>query len=151
MGDNLWSSNRWTNYFLRLVNEVASMSTCTRRKVGCVIVKDKQLVSTGYNSVPARVNHCEVCPREGWPSGEKLELCRGAHAEQNAIAQAAKHGISVNGATAYVNLQPCSECMKSLINAGIVEVVYTEGYPGTLTSELAWQSGVVLTKVERGE
>lgn len=137
----------WLAHYCRLTLEVASMSTCLRRAVGCIIVKDKQVVSTGFNGAPSGVPHCEKCPREGLPSGEKLELCIGAHAEQNAIAQAAKHGISVNGATAYVNVQPCSHCIKTLINAGIRKVIYMDGYPDEMTHDLAAKASVHLMKV----
>lgn len=140
--------NRWDDYFCRLAKEVASMSTCLRRKVGCVLVRDKQIISTGYNGVPSRVQHCTKCTRDGLPSGEKLELCRGAHAEQNAVAQAAKHGISVNGCTAYVTLQPCGSCTKSMINAGIVKIVYMEGYPEEMCFDLCNQAGVEICLAE---
>ena len=145
----LWVDDKWHNYFCRLTLEVASMSTCLRRNVGCVIINGKQVVSTGYNGVPSGVPHCEKCPREGLPSGTGLELCRASHAEQNAVAQAAKHGIALDGCTAYVNLQPCNNCMKSLINAGIKKVVYMDGYPDDMTHDLAEKAGVKLIKLQR--
>lgn len=148
----LWTNDRWLNYFCRLTLEVATMSTCTRRGVGCVLVKGKHVVSTGYNGVPAGVTHCaeKGCPRAGMTSGTALELCRGAHAEQNAIAHAARHGIALDGATAFVTTQPCNHCMKSLINAGVKTVYYMEGYPDELTWELANEAGIILNKLERG-
>lgn len=142
---------RWDNYFFDIALKVSEMSTCLRRNVGCVVVKDKQIVSTGYNGAPSGVPHCLECPRAALPSGEHLELCIGAHAEQNAVSQAAKHGISLQGGTLYVNLQPCSSCMKSIINAGIKTVNYLEGYPDTLTKYLAHEAGVELIKLKRGD
>ncbi len=104
-----------------------------RRNIGAVIVKDKRILATGYNGAPSGVPHCtEVgCLRQelGVPSGERTEICRGLHAEQNAIIQAAKYGISVEGSTIYSTTEPCSLCAKMLINAGITRVVFKETVP----------------------
>ena len=113
----------WDSYFMNITNLVAQRSTCLRRAVGAVLVKDKRILSTGYNGAPANLKHClEVgCLREqmGIESGKMHELCRGIHAEQNAIIQAAYHGVSVKGAVVYCTNQPCSICARMIINAGI--------------------------------
>jgi len=118
----------------------ASRSTCIRRKVGAVLVKDRRVISTGYNSAPAGHQHCTDigCLREqiNVPSGEKHELCRGVHAEQNAIIQAAVHGLSVAGASLYCTTQPCSICAKMIINAGILIVIYRDDYNDKMADEL---------------
>lgn len=119
---------------------VASRSTCLRRQVGAVAVRDRRILATGYNGAPAGIAHCaEVgCLRaeRHVPSGERHELCRGLHAEQNVIIQAALHGISIQGATVYCTNYPCSLCVKMLINAGIQEVIYLGDYPDELASEI---------------
>jgi dCMP deaminase len=119
------------SYFMNIAIMVSSRTTCLRRGVGSVIVKGKQIVSTGYNGAPQGMPHClEVgCARENVPSGERSELCRGAHAEQNAINFAARFGISIEGATVYTTHLPCSWCSKSIVNAGITRVVYLHDYP----------------------
>ena len=141
----------WDEYFVDIVNVVKTRSTCLRRKVGAAIVKDKRILATGYNGVPTGVKHCsEVgCLRKklNVPSGEKHELCRGLHAEQNAIISAANFGVSVAGATIYVTNQPCIICAKMIINAGIKRVVYIDGYPDELSKELLEEAGVELVKV----
>lgn len=119
-----------------------------RRAVGCVLVKDNRILSTGYNGVPSGLKHCEEvgCLRQqlGIPSGQRAEICRGLHAEQNAIIQAAKYGPLIEGATAYVNTQPCILCAKMLINAGIKEIVYQNPYPDELAMEMLEESGIKL-------
>jgi dCMP deaminase len=136
----------WDDYFLSLANMVASRSTCLRRKVGAVLVKDKRILATGYNGAPSGLRHClEIgCMRDkmGIPSGERHELCRGLHAEQNALIQAAKLGFSVDGATLYCTTFPCSICAKMLINAGIIRIVYLEGYPDKLTEGFMLESNM---------
>jgi dCMP deaminase len=119
------------NYFMEIAKVVASRSTCLRRKAGAVLVKDKRILSTGYNGVPKGLPHCEDtgCPRADYPSGTHHELCRAVHSEQNAIVQAAIHGVGIEGATLYCTHQPCTLCTKMLINAGIKRVVYCEDYP----------------------
>ena len=115
----------WDEYFMQIVEVVKTRSTCLRRQVGAVIVKDNRIITTGYNGAPSHLKHCTElggCEREkmGIPSGQRHELCRALHAEQNAIIQAAKLGNTTEGATLYVNVQPCVICAKMLINAGIV-------------------------------
>jgi dCMP deaminase len=119
------------DYFMNIAIMVSSRSTCLRRKVGSIIVRGKQIVSTGYNGAPQGVAHCLDlgCARDGVPSGERSELCRGAHAEQNAINFSARYGISIEGATVYTTHFPCSWCAKSIVNAGIRRVVFLNEYP----------------------
>lgn len=119
------------NYFMNIAVMVSARSTCLRRKVGSVIVKGKQIVSTGYNGAPQGIEHClDIgCAREGVPAGERSELCRGAHAEQNAINFAARYGISIEGATIYTTHFPCSWCAKSIVNSGLSRVVFLNDYP----------------------
>ena len=130
----------WDEYFMGIARLVASRSTCLRRQVGAVAVRDRRILATGYNGAPAGIAHCaEVgCLRaeRHVPSGERHELCRGLHAEQNVIIQAALHGISIQGATVYCTNYPCSLCVKMLINAGIQEVIYLGDYPDELASEI---------------
>ena len=127
---------------------VAQRATCTRRFVGAILVRDKHIITTGYNGSPSGTKHClEVgCLRDqlGIPSGERHELCRGLHAEQNAIIQAALHGTSVAGATLYCTTMPCVICSKMLINARISEVYYREGYADTLSRDLMAEAGIPL-------
>jgi dCMP deaminase len=138
----------WDAYFMNITGLVAQRSTCTRRAVGAIIVKDKRILSTGYNGAPTGIRHClEVgCLRESMniPSGERHELCRGIHAEQNAIIQAAYHGVSVNGASLYCTNQPCAICAKMIINAGIKKIYYQSGYADALSQEMLSEAGVEL-------
>jgi dCMP deaminase len=133
---------------MEITHLVAKRSTCLRRQVGAVLVKDKNILATGYNGAPTGVAHClDVgCLREqmGVPSGERHELCRGLHAEQNAIIQAAKHGTSIEGATLYSTTMPCIICTKMVINAGIRRVVYEEGYADQLAGRMITESGVLV-------
>ena len=139
-------------YFAEIADLVSSRSTCLRNQVGAVIVKESQILSTGYNGAPKKLPHCsEVgCLREnlGVNSGERHELCRGLHAEQNAIIQAAYHGTSVRGAKIYCTTRPCSICTKMIINAGIEEVTYIEEYADDLAAQLVKESDLLLRKVE---
>lgn len=141
----------WDEYFLEIANVAKKRSTCLRRQVGAVIVRDKRILSTGYNGVPTGITHCnEVgCLRDKLqiPSGERHELCRGSHAEQNAIVNAANFGISLKGSTIYINTQPCILCTKMIINAGITKIVYEEGYPDELSLEMIKESGIELVKI----
>ncbi|MFH1090659.1 MAG: cytidine/deoxycytidylate deaminase family protein [Pseudomonadota bacterium] len=143
----------WDDYFLQITDLVASRSTCLRRKVGAVLVRDKHILATGYNGAPRGLPHCLNigCLREqqGVPSGQRHELCRAIHAEQNAIIQAARHGVSPVDSTLYCTTQPCIICTKMLINAGVVRIVYREGYPDELSEQMFNQAGVDLIKVER--
>ncbi|MEI6127824.1 MAG: cytidine/deoxycytidylate deaminase family protein [Pseudomonadota bacterium] len=139
----------WSEYFIDIARLVARRSTCTRRQVGAVLVKDKRILSTGYNGAPTGLAHCVDmgCLREknNIPSGQRHELCRGLHAEQNAIIQAAYHGISIQGATLYCTTMPCSICLKMLINAGIIKIVYEEGYPDELSENLLKETNIIMT------
>jgi len=145
----------WDSYFLQMAQVVASRSTCLRRQVGAVIVKDKQILSTGYNGAPSGLKHCaEVgCLRQklGIPSGERHEICRAVHAEQNALVQAAKHGIAIDGADIYTIVQPCVLCTKLLINAGVKRVVYIQSYPDDLALEMATEAGLELVQISERE
>jgi dCMP deaminase len=130
----------WEEYFLQIAKYVATRSTCLRRKVGAVLVRDKRILTTGYNGAPKNVAHClDVgCLREKLkvPSGERHELCRGLHAEMNAIIQAAIHGVRIDGSILYCTTMPCSLCAKMLINSGVAEIVAESGYSDSLASEL---------------
>ncbi|MGL4368314.1 MAG: deoxycytidylate deaminase [Spirochaetota bacterium] len=139
----------WDDYFMRIAEEVSERSTCIRRKVGAVIVKDKRILATGYNGAPRGVPHCtpETCLRNKYniPSGQRHELCRGLHGEQNAIIQAACHGVSINGAVIYVTNQPCMICTKMLINCGITTFYYRNPYDDALAQEMMQQGNVQVT------
>ncbi|MBT3386778.1 MAG: cytidine deaminase [Desulfobacula sp.] len=152
MTEHLSQRPSWHEYFMGICDLVASRATCTRRKVGAVLVKGKRILCTGYNGAPAKVPHClEVgCLRVqlNVPSGEKHELCRGVHAEQNAIIQAAYHGIRVNGSVLYCTNQPCSICSKMIINAGIKTVYYKDGYNDPLTLDMFDKAKVELIRLE---
>lgn len=136
---------------MEIARIVSKRSTCIRRHVGAVIVKDKRILSTGYNGAPKGLKHCmdSGCLREKMniASGERHELCRGLHAEQNAIIQAALHGVSINGAEIYSTHLPCSICMKMIINAGITKVTYLDGYPDELSVELIKESNIKMKKI----
>jgi len=140
----------WDEYFMEITHLVARRSTCLRRQVGAILVKDKNILATGYNGAPSGVAHClDVgCLREklGVPSGERHELCRGLHAEQNAIIQAAKHGTNIDDSTLYCTTMPCIICSKMIINAGIRRIVFEEGYSDTLAAEMIEESGVIVEK-----
>ena len=142
----------WDEYFMKIANEVATRSTCLRRSVGAVIVKDKQILATGYNGAPSKVKHCSFtgCLREelGVPSGERHEICRGLHAEQNAIIQAARSGTNIDGATIYTNTQPCAICAKMLINAGIENIVYQKPYDDEFALSMLKEAGIRLRVVD---
>lgn len=139
------------DYFMKIAEVVASRSTCLRRKAGAVLVRDKQILSTGYNGVPQGLPHCEEtgCPRKNYPSGTHHELCRAVHSEQNAIVQAAIHGVSIEGATLYCTHQPCTLCAKMLINAGIKRVVYKEEYPDDGSLGFFELSGIKVEKIKK--
>ncbi|MEW5773725.1 MAG: cytidine/deoxycytidylate deaminase family protein [Thermodesulfobacteriota bacterium] len=136
----------WPEYFMRIAQLVAERSTCTRRKVGAVAVRDKRILATGYNGAPANIAHClDVgCLREklGVPSGQRHEICRGLHAEQNVIIQGALHGVSLKGAEIYCTTKPCLICAKMLINCGVSAIYYAEGYPDELSDAMIAESGV---------
>ncbi|MGI6380814.1 MAG: deoxycytidylate deaminase [Anaerolineae bacterium] len=136
----------WDQYFIDITKQVATRSTCLRRHVGAIIVQNKRILATGYNGPPSGLPHCDEtgCLREqlGIPSGQRQEICRGLHAEQNAIIQAARHGITVAGGTVYVTHQPCITCAKMIINAGIVRVVCVDTYPDQLALDMLDAAGV---------
>ncbi|WP_427337892.1 deoxycytidylate deaminase [Caloranaerobacter sp. DY30410] len=140
----------WDEYFMEIVNVVKKRSTCLRRQVGALIVKDKRILSTGYNGAPTGLKHCDEvgCIREklNIPSGQRHELCRGLHAEQNAIVHAANSGVSIKGSTIYVTMQPCVLCAKMIINAGIERVVFGGGYPDELAIQLLNEAGIEVVK-----
>ena len=136
----------WDSYFLDIVDLVSRRSTCCRRSVGAGLVRDSRILATGYNGAPSKLQHClDIgCLREQLkvPSGERHELCRGLHAEQNAIIQAALHGVAIEGAILYCTHHPCSVCTKMLINAGISRIVYLDGYPDELSAALLTEAQV---------
>lgn len=141
----------WTEYFMGIADLVATRSTCIRRKVGAILVKERRILCSGYNGAPSKIAHCleTGCLRDQMkiPSGEKHELCRGVHAEQNAIIQAACHGISVSGATLYCTDQPCSICAKMIINAGITSVYFRKQYNDSMSIEMFKQAEITLSAV----
>jgi len=136
----------WDQYFMDITRLVATRSSCLRRQVGALLVKDRNILATGYNGVPSGITHCQAvgCLRERLkvPSGERHELCRGLHAEQNAIIQAAKHGTNIDGATLYCTTMPCIICTKMIINAGITRVIYGEGYADELAREMITEAAL---------
>ncbi len=136
----------WDQYFTEITRLVSTRSTCIRRHVGAILVKDRNILATGYNGVPSGISHCADagCIREqlNVPSGERHELCRGLHAEQNAIIQAAKHGVNIDGATLYCTTMPCVICTKMLINAGIKKVIFDDGYADELAIKMIAESGI---------
>lgn len=152
MTENNSSRPLWHEYFMGICDLVATRSTCIRRKVGAVLVKEKRILCTGYNGAPSNIAHCSQtgCLRAqlNVPSGEKHELCRGVHAEQNAIIQAAYHGVQVNGASLYCTNQPCSICAKMIINAGIKKIYYKDGYDDPLGLEMFDKAKVELIKLD---
>jgi dCMP deaminase len=142
----------WDEYFMQIVEIVKTRSTCLRRQVGALVVRDKRILATGYNGAPTGCKHCaEIgCLRDklNIPSGQRQELCRASHAEQNAIAQAAYSGTSIKGGTLYITHQPCSICAKMIINAGIVKVVFRGDYPDDLAMDLLQEAGIRVVKYE---
>ncbi|MCG6536203.1 MAG: cytidine/deoxycytidylate deaminase family protein [Syntrophales bacterium LBB04] len=141
----------WDEYFLDIAKLVSRRSTCRRRSVGAVLVKEKRILATGYNGAPSGLRHCLDlgCLREqhNVPSGERHELCRGLHAEQNSIIQAALHGVSVKEATLYCTNHPCVTCAKMIINAGVAKVMFQEGYSDQLSEEMLQEAGVEVCKI----
>ncbi|GAB4247868.1 MAG: cytidine/deoxycytidylate deaminase family protein [Thermoleophilia bacterium] len=141
----------WESYFMEIARVVATRSTCLRRAVGAVLVRNRQILATGYNGVPRDLAHCEDrgCLRRelNVPSGERHELCRGLHAEQNAIIQAAYQGTGIKGAALYSTHQPCVVCAKMLVNAGIATVFYSGGYPDDLALEVFSEAGTRLVRL----
>ncbi len=140
----------WEQYFMDIVEIVSRRSTCLRRKVGAILVRDKRILATGYNGAPTGLRHCleRGCLRDELqiPSGERHELCRGLHAEQNAIIQAALHGVSVRGAVLYCTNHPCIICSKMIVNSGITGIVFREGYSDRLSEEILREAAIPVRK-----
>jgi len=136
----------WDEYFMEMAELARTRTTCVRRGVGAVIVKDHRVLATGYNGTPNGLTHCSEtgCLRAklNIPSGQRAELCRGLHAEQNAIIQAARMGVNIDGAELYCTTQPCAICTKMIINAGIKRVVIKERYPDELGQQMAAEAGL---------
>ena len=155
MENDLFERPSWHEYFMSMAELAASRSTCLRRRVGAVLVKDRRILCSGYNGAPSGLPHCREtgCLRKqlNVPSGEKHELCRGVHAEQNAIIQAACHGISIKGATLYCTNQPCSICAKMIINAGIIKVYFRDRYNDPMAEEWFYQSEVLFEAMPSGK
>ncbi len=143
----------WNEYFLETADLVASRSTCLRRQVGAVLVKDKRIIATGYNGAPRKLRHCADigCLRteKDIPSGERYELCRGVHAEQNAIINAAYYGISTQDSVMYCTNQPCIICARMIINAGIVKVVHRGNFNDDIALDLMKEAGIELVVIEK--
>ncbi len=143
----------WDDYFLQLADLVASRSTCLRRQVGAVLVRDERIIATGYNGAPRGIQHCleAGCLREkmGIPSGERYELCRGVHAEQNAIINAAYYGVSTKGAILYCTNQPCLICARMIINAGIIKVVHRGNFDDDFALQFMEEAGIEMSIREK--
>jgi len=143
----------WDEYFIKAAFLVSERSTCLRRRVGAVLVKDRQILATGYNGAPMGIAHCDSvgCLREELkvPSGQRHEICRGLHAEQNVILQAAKHGVSVRESAIYITNAPCSICAKMIINAGITEVIIADNYPDEMAKKFLKEAKVKLRKINK--
>lgn len=147
--------NKWDQRFLEMAKLISGWSSCYKpdRKIGAIIVKNKRIMTTGYNGAPAGIESCAErgeCLRVklGIPSGKQHELCYAAHAEQNAIIQAAKLGINIDGATMYCTHSPCSICAKMIVNAGIVRVVYIEDYPDDFARRILEEGAVNLERAQ---
>ncbi len=145
--------DKWDKRFMELTEKVGTWASCLRRKVGAVIVRDNRVMATGYNGAPAGIQNCVErgeCLRQKYniESGTRAELCYAAHAEQNALIQAARYGISIDGSTLYCTHQPCVICAKMIINAGIKRVVYREGYPDEFSLQLFKEAGTDIEKFE---
>ncbi|HET9000245.1 MAG TPA: cytidine/deoxycytidylate deaminase family protein [bacterium] len=144
----------WDEYFMSLARLAATRSTCLRRQVGAIIVKDRMVLSTGYNDTPRGLPNCGDggCPRcrSDAPAGSGLDTCLCLHAEQNAIIQAAYHGVGIAGAVIYCTHQPCLTCAKMIINAGLSRVVYGSSYPDPVAEQLLRDAAVELARVPGG-
>lgn len=141
----------WDEYFMKAACLVSERSTCLRRKVGAVLVRDRRILATGYNGAPSGITHCEEvgCLREKLkiPSGQRHELCRGLHAEQNVLVQAALYGVSTGESIIYLTCTPCLICAKMIINAGIKEIVVFDEYPDQLALSFLKQAKIKLKKI----
>lgn len=146
----------WDEYFMEMAELTAKRATCSRRQVGAVITRDNRAVATGYNGAPRGLAHCEEkggCLRQklGIPSGQRHELCRALHAEQNAIISAASMGNAIEGGTIYITHQPCVICAKMIVNAGIRRIVVREGYPDELSMEILDEAGLCVERLGEKE
>jgi len=157
MAKNKISKNKiarptWDRYFIDIAKLISKRSTCLRRQVGALIVKDKRILATGYNGAPSGIAHCDEtgCIRMKLkvPSGARHELCRGLHAEQNSLLQASLHGVGVKDSVLYCTTQPCAICAKMLINAGIKEIVIEEGYPDAMAMDFLNEAGIKVRSVK---
>ncbi|MCX7599432.1 MAG: cytidine/deoxycytidylate deaminase family protein [Armatimonadetes bacterium] len=157
-GTSPWRDTRpcWDDYFMEIAHVVAKRSTCLRRHVGAVLVSGRRILATGYNGAPRGLQHCAErggCYREllGVPAGERQEICRGVHAEQNAVIQCAIHGVAITGEVVlYSTTQPCVTCAKILLNAGVCRIVYAGDYPDQFALEMLGEAGVELVRWEAG-
>jgi dCMP deaminase len=144
--DQVRTRPNWDTYFLDIVELVSRRSTCLRRAVGAGLVRDKRILATGYNGAPSKLQHCLdigcLRDQQNVPSGERHELCRGLHAEQNAIIQAALHGVNTKDSTLYCTNHPCVICAKMIINAGISRIVIRDGYSDKLAADMLQEAGI---------
>ncbi len=147
--------DKWDKRFIELARTISGWSSCYQenRKIGAVIVRDKRILTTGYNGAPAGIRNCierGKCLRREMdiPSGTRQEICYAIHAEQNAVIQAAKMGVSIQGATLYCTHQPCVICAKIIVNSGIRRVVYEQGYPDEFSLRMFEETGVLLERYE---
>ncbi|MBN3038272.1 MAG: cytidine/deoxycytidylate deaminase family protein [Candidatus Omnitrophica bacterium] len=142
----------WDQYFMEIAKLVSKRSTCLRRKVGAIVVKGRRILATGYNGTPSGIKHCAQvgCLRDKMniPSGQRHELCRGLHAEQNVLLQAALYGVGLVDSTLYITNQPCIICAKMIINAGIKEVVISGNYPDKMAREFLKEAGIKVRRVK---
>lgn len=143
----------WDRYFLKIAKVVSERSTCLRRKVGAILVKDKQILATGYNGAPTKLKHCSVtgCLRNklNIPSGQRPDICRGSHAEQNVLIQAALHGISTKNSTLYITHFPCFICSKMIINSGIKKIIVSKTYPDKEAVKILKQAKIKIKILKR--
>ncbi len=149
---SIYKRPSWDEYFLEVAALVSKRATCLRRRVGAVLVKDKKILATGYNGAPSGLKHCiDIgCLREKLkiPSGQRHELCRGLHAEQNVLLQAALHGISTKNSVLYITNQPCIICVKMLINGGIKEIVTSGDYPDKLARDFLEEARIRIRTIQ---
>lgn len=141
----------WDSYFMSIAKEVSRRANCTRRQIGAVLVRDRQIISTGYNGTPKGIKNCSegYCERcsSNVPSGKDLDKCSCCHAEENTIVQAALHGMQTKDAVLYTTFTACTQCAKMIINAGIKKVVAKEDYPDDLGTQMLKEAGVELVKM----
>lgn len=147
--------NKWDDRFMQIAQLVATWSSCFQpnRHIGAIIVKDKRILTTGYNGAPENISTCVergecIRRKENIPSGTRQEYCYAVHAEQNAIIQASRLGVSIKGATMYCTHQPCVICARMIINSGIVRLVYKEGYPDEFALKLFEEAGITVERTE---